>query len=407
MKWMGNGRLPSGTELRNQQRVSYNPAIMRYCIIGPTYPYRGGIAHYTTLLAQHLRNTDEVLLLSFSKQYPAWLFPGKSDRDPSAQPLHTEAEFLLDPLNPFTWQKTLQAIKSWRPDVIIMQWWHPYFTPVWTVLSRAIKRLFGHSQLVIICHNVLPHEQGGRLSRWLLPQAIKLAIGAADQYIVHSQSDGNELQKIVQNANYAVTPLPTFAAIGQTTNVELPVALPEERPLLLFCGFVRPYKGLDILLDALPTVLAKRPVHLLIAGEFWQGGAAHFQKQIDNLSINDAVTILNQYVSDELLGTCLNRANVVVLPYRSATQSAIIQVAFGHQRPVITTNVGGLAEAVSDGKTGLIVPPEDPSELADAILRFFDEELEDKFVENIVRENGRFSWEKLVSHCLMSTITKK
>ncbi|KAA3658321.1 MAG: glycosyltransferase [Chloroflexi bacterium] len=389
---------PSGTPLHIQHTVSYNPAQMRYCLIGPTYPYRGGIAHYTTLLAKHLREANEVLLLSFSKQYPTWLFPGESDRDPSAQPIHTEAEYLLDPLNPLTWRRTLQAIKAWQPNMVIMQWWHPYFAPAWAVLSRAIKRQSEQTQLVFICHNVLPHEQGGQFSQWLLPQTIKLAIGAADRFIVHSESDGKTLQSIMPNVNFSVTPLPTYEAVGQQTNVDIPVELPEERPLLLFCGFVRPYKGLDILIDALPQVLAKRPLYLLVAGEFWQGGETQYQQQIKSLGIEDSVTILNKYIPDELLAALLHRANVVVLPYRSATQSAIIQVAFGHQRPVITTDVGGLAEAVRHGITGLVVPPEDPTALANAILHYFDEGLEGVFVENIGGENGRFSWEKLINN---------
>ena len=398
MKRRENGRFSLITQLRKPHRVSYNLAVMRYCLIGPTYPYRGGIAHYTTLLAKHLQEANDVLLLSFSKQYPTWLFPGESDRDPSAQPLLVPAEYLLDPLNPLTWLRTLQAIKSWQPNIVIMQWWHPYFTPAWAVLSRAIKRQNKQTQLVFICHNVLPHEQGGQISQRLLPKIIRLSIGAADKFIVHSKSDGKALKSIMPNANFAVTPLPTYEAIGQQINVEIPVELPEKRPLLLFCGFVRPYKGLDILIEALPKALAKRTIHLLVAGEFWQGGETQYQQQIKSLGIEDNVTILNKYIPDELLAALLHRANVVVLPYRSATQSAIVQVAFGHQRPIITTDVGGLAEAVQDGVTGLVVSPEHPTALANAILQYFDEELEGVFVENIGGENGRFSWEHLITH---------
>ena len=111
----------------------------RFCLIGPTYPYRGGIAHYTTLLAQHLREEHEVLLLSFSRQYPAWLFPGKSDKDPSERPLQTEAHYDLDPLNPLTWQRTLRQIRNWQPEVVIIPWWHPYFAPVWAALGRGVQ----------------------------------------------------------------------------------------------------------------------------------------------------------------------------------------------------------------------------------------------------------------------------
>ncbi|MCP5098421.1 MAG: glycosyltransferase family 4 protein, partial [Chloroflexi bacterium] len=206
----------------------------------------------TTLLTQHLREQGhEVLLLSFSRQYPSWLFPGKSDKDPSERPLQTEAEYLLDPLNPLSWWRTLRRIQQWQPDAVIMQWWHPYFTPVWSFISRAIKRIKPAPRLVFICHNVLPHETGGRLGQIMQPIALKLALRTADQYIVHSQADGAILADTISNANYCVTPLPTYAALGSSAQADTPIDLPDDRPLLLFCGFVRPYKGLDILIDAL------------------------------------------------------------------------------------------------------------------------------------------------------------
>ncbi len=369
----------------------------RFCLLGPTYPYRGGIAHYTTLLTQHLREEGhEVLLLSFSRQYPGWLFPGKSDKDPSKRPLRTEAEYLLDPINPLTWRRTLKRIKEWQPDMVIVPWWHPYFAPVWSVLSRGIKRLDLTPRLIFICHNVLPHEQG-KFSKIVLPTVIKVTLRKGDSFILHSQADGDILRSLLPQASYVVTPLPTYAALGDvdTTAVELPVMLPEDRPLLLFAGFVRPYKGLDILLDALPLVLAEMPVHLLVAGEFWQGGEAQYRRQIQELGIEEHVTIINEYLPDELLAACIDRADVVVLPYRSATQSAIIQTAFGRNTPVITTDVGGLAEVVEDGRTGLVVPPENSVLLTEAINKYFTNNLKNIFIPKIQQVQRRFDWHSL------------
>lgn len=368
---------------------------MRLCLIGPTYPYRGGIAHYTTLLARHLRAAGhQVLLISFARQYPRWLYAGKSDRDPSLAPLQTEAEYLLDPLNPLSWWRVLRRLQEWPAERVIIPWWVPFWLPAWFVLGRGVKRLQPKPGLTFICHNVLPHEP-----TWLDRPAVRLALAAADGCLVHSQAGAAELSQLLPKMRLAVAPLPTYQELGQGVKPLLPFTLPSDRPVLLFCGLVRPYKGLDILLDALPLVLVHRPVHLLIAGQFWQDEQP-FRQQISRLGLEGAVTIHNGYLPDELLAACVQAAEVLVLPYRSASQSAIVQLAFGHTRPVITTNVGGLAEAVSHEKTGLIVPAGHRPELAAAINRFFDEQLGPIFRANIIAQQDRFSWEQLIQTLL-------
>lgn len=373
---------------------------MRISLIGPTYPYRGGIAHYTTLLAEQLRQdpAHDLLFISFARQYPAWLYKGRSDRDPSQQPIRTNAEYLLSPLNPTSWWRTLRRLREWRPELVVMQWWVPFWAPVWSILGRGIRRLPGQPRLYFICHNVLPHEQGGP-GRRVLPAVTRLALAPADGFLVHSRADGQVLQQLLPDAVYRVTPLPTYEALGQGPADALPFEVPGDRPLLLFAGFVRPYKGLDVLLKALPAVLRARPVHLLVAGEFWED-ADDYRQQIANAGIENAVTIVDAYLPDEVLAACLARADVVVLPYRHATQSAVIQLAFGKGRPVITTDVGGLSEVVEDGRTGLVVPPEDPAALAAAINRFFEEALGPSFQENITEAQGKFAWGNLVETVL-------
>jgi glycosyltransferase involved in cell wall biosynthesis len=366
----------------------------RFVLLGPTYPFRGGIAHYTTLLAQHLREKHDTLLISFLRQYPRWLFPGRSDRDPSHQPLITEAEYLLDPLNPATWRRALRRIGEWQPDGVIMQWWHPFWAPAWSILARGVKRLPGRPRLIVICHNILPHEQG--IARPLLALISRWALSPADAFVVHAAADGAMLAGMLPQARYQVTPHPTYAALGDLSPAELPIPLPADRPLLLFAGFVRPYKGLDILLEAMGLAVTQRPLHLLVAGEFWQG-VATYNEQIERLKLVDAVTIIDTYLPNELLAACLNRADLVVLPYRSATQSGIIQAAFGQNKPVITTSVGGLAEVVTHERTGLVIPPSNPLALAAAIERFFAEDLGPLFAENIAGDNDRFSWRHLAA----------
>lgn len=367
---------------------------MKFCVIGPTYPYRGGIAHYTTLLVQHLREDHEVLFISFKRQYPDWLFPGKSDKDPSKRPLTAEAEYLLDPINPLTWRHTLKRINAWQPEVVVMPWWHPFWAPAWMWVGRGVKRAPNSPKLLFICHNVLPHEMNP-LSQIILPKLTQMVLAPGDKILVHAQSDAVILTRLLPKANYAITPHPTYAALGETETAVLPVVVPDDRPLLLFAGFVRPYKGLDILLAALALVLAKRPLHLLVAGEFWQGTDA-YEAQIKQLGIAEAVTLIDDYLPNETLAACLQAASVVVLPYRSATQSGIIQMAFGQEIPVITTDVGGLPDVVGHERTGLIVPAEDVVALASAIDHFFANDLGPQMQRNIMTENGRFSWELLI-----------
>lgn len=379
----------------------------RFCILGPTYPYRGGIAHYTTLLARHLRAEvdNEVLLLSFSRQYPSWLFPGKSDKDPSKRPLKSEAEYVLDPINPLTWRRTLKRVSQFQPDVVIIPWWHPYFAPVWGVLSRSIKRLEYHPKLIFICHNVLPHEQS-KLSQRILPFIIKWTLQKGDKFIVHATSDKEILETILPDKEICVTPHPTYEELGSTEDVELPVILPEDRPILLFCGLIRPYKGLDVLLDAFALALQERPLHLVVAGEFWKGSRPQYEAQIEKLGISEDVTIIDDYLPDELFTAFIDRADVVVLPYKSATQSGVIQAAFGRNTPVITTNVGGLAEVVADGITGFVVPANSANDLAVTINAYFegDNNLAQDMGNAIARENGRFSWDLLIQNQTEGTI---
>lgn len=331
------------------------------------------------------------MLISFSRQYPRWLFPGKDDKDPSRFPLKIDAEFLLDPLSPLSWHRTIKRIGQWGPEVVVIPWWVPFWAPAWSVLGRRVKKLSNEPKLIFICHNVLPHERSV-LDRY----ALRMSLSPADGCIVHAQTDADKLQREFPEKKIRVAALPTFAGLGGDFLQPL-AGLPKDIPLLLFFGFVRPYKGLDVLIDALALVLQELEVHLIVAGEFWDD-ESNYISQIKYLGLESYVSIVNRYLPNEELAAYVDSADVVVLPYRSATQSAIVQVAFGRGKPVITTNVGGLAEVVEDGRSGFVVPPEDPEALAKAIQRFFVEDLKGSFQKNIAEGRDRFSWDRLISN---------
>lgn len=372
---------------------------MKICIVGPTYPYRGGIAHYTTLLVRHLADAGHwTRLYSFTRQYPKWLFPGKTDRDPSQVTLKVDCEYLLDPINPLTWWRLYRRVRADRPDLLILQWWVPYWTPCLTMIARWIK----HSTdipIVFVVHNVLPHDGGGFLDRRLTMTVLRLG----DAFIVHSEQDRHRLQAMLPGATIVRTQLPTYVELTTTSegvpqqDLRAKLGLPTDCPILLFFGLVRPYKGLEYLIQALPLVLKQRKVHLLVAGEFWSS-PDFYQRYAREFGVGDAVTFVNRYIPNEELSAYFGLADVVVLPFISATQSGSVQLAFGFDKPVITTRVGGLQEVVKDGVNGLLVPPQDEAALADAILRFFDKELAEPMRTAIAaeRNDGEYSWSVLV-----------
>ncbi len=371
---------------------------MRICVVGPTYPFRGGIAHYTTLLVRYLREAGHTApLFSFTRQYPRWLFPGKSDRDPSATPLRVDCEYILDPSNPLTWWQLYRRVRAEHPDVLLLQWWVPYWTPCLTTIAYLIKRNTP-IKLVFICHNVVPHEGGGVLDRRFALTVLR----HGDALIVHSEQDRYRLLALLPQAHVVKAHHPTYADLADQSStspahVRRDLGLAAETPLLLFFGFVRPYKGLEYLIQALRLIREQMDVHLLVVGEFWTA-PEFYEHYATEFGVSDVMTIINRYVPNEELRPYFDAADVVVLPYVSATQSGVAQLAFGFGKPVITTRVGGLYEIVEDGVNGLIVPPQDEQALAAAVVRYFAEGLAGPMTANVRRAGATqaFSWHQMV-----------
>jgi glycosyltransferase involved in cell wall biosynthesis len=364
---------------------------MKYVLIGPTYPYRGGIAHYTTLLYQHLSAVHDTQLYSFKRQYPAFLFPGKTDKDPSASPLQVPCEYLLDPLNPFTWVGTFRRIQRERPDAVILQWWVPYWAPALGSVAFLLRR-FTPAKVLFICHNVLPHE-GSIVDRFLT----RLALAQGQYFIVQSQKDLDNLKALVPHAQTVRTVLPLYDGEQweATDQAAAKNALGLAGPVVLFFGFVRKYKGLEYLIQAMPAVLRCIPAQLLIVGEFWKDRDAYLQ-MMQELGLQQQVTVVDRYVANEEIGLYFSAADVVVLPYVDATQSAVISLAYAFDKPVITTDVGGLPEVVKDGETGFVVPSRDAAALAAAMVKYFQEDCAPRFTANIRAQRDTLSWAGLV-----------
>lgn len=347
---------------------------MRCVLIGPVYPYRGGIAHYTTMLCQALRERGhEVLMISFKRQYPQWLFPGRSDKDPSKRPLKVEdARYWIDSLNPITWLATFQRMRRYRPDVVILQWWTTFWAPVWFVLGM-LHRLFLRGPLVYICHNVLPHEV-----RWWDPWLARWVLRWGTWFVVQSEEEERRLLSLLPGVKTAVIPMPVFNMLASERvskkEARRRLGLPLDVPVLLFFGIVREYKGLKDLLMALPEIRARLgKVMLVVAGEFWEDKRSYLE-MIQRLGIGDSVIVEDCYIPNEEVPLYFSAADALVAPYRRVTGSAVLQLARGFGLPVIMTT-GGIASTITiaDEKVENTVLLANSRALVTEVVRFFAE----------------------------------
>ena len=333
-----------------------------WCIVGPTHPFRGGIPRHTTLFADAAAGSDlDVDLVTYTRQYPEWLYKGESSRDPQQiTPAAVTPEYRLDGIGPHTWWRTGRTIAARRPDVLIVIWWHPWFAPMVGTVLRQVRRRSPATLRIALCHNVFPHE-GSRLDRRL----VRYALTPLDGLVVHAASERDLANRLLADPPVLVTPHPTYTVDSARRQPTVP---DERQPLtLLAFGIVRRYKGIDVLLRALPDVLRERSVRLIVAGEFWDP-VAPYQDLIRDLGLEEHVELRASYVPEDELAELLGSADLMVAPYRSATQSGAVEMAFGAGLPVVGTSVGGLADQIDDTVNGLLVPPDDPGALSRALV---------------------------------------
>ncbi len=364
-------------------------------LIGPVYPYKGGISHYTGMLCRALRKKYEAEMISYSLQYPKFLFK-KEQKNYEDDFLQIEGtKYLINTANPLNWPSVVSFIRKEKPDLMIMQWWHPYFAPCYRALTAHLHR---HVRILYVCHNVFPHE------RFPMDRKLtRMAMRHVDYFTVQSGTDEADLLEIRSDAAYRRTVLPTFDLFQRSDLMRRDargrLGISSEQKVLLFFGFVREYKGLKHLLNALPDIGkrlgGKDNVKLLVVGDFGSGKQEYLDL-IKSLDIHDFVNIYDGYVPDRDVEVFFKAADLSVLPYESATQSGIVQVSYGFSLPVVATNVGGLPDVVTDGVTGYVVEPKRPDLIADAVCKYFEENRYEEFKKNIEAESYRYSWERLV-----------
>ena len=366
--------------------------MMKIILIGPVYPYKGGIAHYTSLLCKALRKKHDVVMISYKMQYPKFLFK-KEQRDYNNRSFEVEGtKYWINTANPVNILMTAHKIKKEKPDAVILQWWHPYFAPCYYLLSLCLKKI----PLIFTCHNVFPHERFP-LDRFLT----KLVLKKGNGFIVQSHLDEADLLTINPDANYVVTPHPTYNAFkmqGMSKSAAREMLQNDSAaPVLLFFGFVREYKGLNYLLDALPIIREQIPdISLWIVGDFDNQKERYFNIIAQN-NLQHNIRLVEGYVPDCEVEKYFAASDLVVLPYISATQSGIVQIAYGFEKPVVVTNVGGLPDVVENGKTGYVVPSHNPDAIAEAVIHFFRDDAHIDWETNIKSKAQQFSWETMVS----------
>ena len=364
---------------------------MRIAFVSAATPYRGGIAQFSDALAAELDSRGHSLrMFTFSRQYPSFLFPGKTQLKQGAVEVPAKTALTIDTINPLSWFSTARQIGSFAPDLVIINFWMPFMGPAFGTIARSVKKKT-QAHVVFICHNIVPHESrpGDRI-------LTRYAIRYADSTIVLSSTVEKDLVDVWPDAKPVVAHHPVYDVYGppiprEEAQVRLGV---NDGPVILFFGIVRKYKGLDTLLQALPAIIQQTGAHLFVVGEFYDK-VQPYLNTMRVLGLEQHVTIVDRFVADEEVGQYFCAADVVVLPYRSATQSGVVQIASHFDRACIVTDTGGLPEMVRHETTGFVVPVDDVAALAESVVRFFVDRRQREFEDAVRTEKGSASWSGL------------
>lgn len=363
---------------------------MKIIILGTAYPYRGGLAAFNERLAgEFQKQGHEVETYTFTLQYPNFLFPGKTQYSPDPAPENLTIYRRVNSCNPFNWLKVGKELAKKNADVVVFAYWMSFMAPCMGTIARRIKKN-GHTKVIALVHNMIPHEPNV-LDKFLPPYFVK----SMDGFMALSESVVKDIEKFdKRNCPKRFSPHPIYDHYGEQLSREEALQLlnldPQNRYALFF-GFIRAYKGLDLLLEAFADeCLRQQNVKLIVAGEFY-GDPEPYLKKIKELQIEDRVVLCTDFIPDSEVNRYFSAADIIAQPYKTATQSGVTQIAFHFEKPMLVTNVGGLPEIVPDGKIGYVVEP-DRKAIADALCRFFSENKQEEFAQNVIEEKKKYAW---------------
>lgn len=368
---------------------------MKVIILGTAWPYRGGLSAFNERLAQQYQAEDhEVEIVTFTLQYPSFLFPGKTQYSEEPAPEGLKITRKLNSINPFSWLSTGRYIKKQKPDMVITKFWLPFMAPALGTVNRLCKRK--GTKRISILDNLIPHEK-----RFGDKKFARYFVKSIDGMVAMSKSvladvdifDPQHLKPRV------FCPHPLYDHYGETLTrkeaLDL-IGLRENQRYVLFFGFIRDYKGLDLLFDAMADErMTQLGVKLIVAGEFY-GDSKPYMEQIKRLDISDRVVMHTDFIPDHEVNRYFCAADLVAQPYKSATQSGVTQIAFHFEKPMLVTDVGGLPEIVPDSKVGFVVKA-DAQQIADAIVRYFSENWQERLTEGVREEKKKYAWENMTN----------
>lgn len=361
---------------------------MKIALLTPFYPYRGGIAQFSGRFYQEIADNADVKVFSFSRLYPDFLFPGKTQYvEEEDKILEYPSERILDSINPFSYQKTVNEINRFAPDVLIMAYWMSFFAPAYGHIAHRLKK---KTKVIALVHNAIPHEPN-----FFDRPLTKLFFKQVDTFVALSENVKDDILSLLPDADadkIIVTPHPLYdhyAPKIDRRDALARLSLSPDKKTILFFGLIRDYKGLDLLIEAMGK--ADDSVQLVIAGECY-GSFDKYANQIKASPARDRIKIMARYIAESEVPILFSAADLLALPYKSATQSGVIPLAYHYEVPIVATDVGGLKDSIRIPQTGLIATA-DPDSIAHSIIEFFASDKQ-FFIDNIRREKQHLSWDK-------------
>ena len=363
--------------------------MQKIVIIGPAHPLRGGLASFNERLALAFQQQgDDVTIYTFSLQYPGFLFPGTTQYSSLPAPEELKIHVSVNSINPFNWIKIGWKLRKQQPDILVVKFWLPFMAPCLGTICRIAKSN-KHTKIISILDNIIPHEK--RIGDTLFT---KYFVNSVDGFIAMSDSVYNDLSVFNTTKPRLLNPHPLFDNYGESVSKQEAIQqlqLDINKKYILFFGLIRDYKGLDILLKAMATEnLRHSDIQLIVAGEYYSN-KDEYEKLIQELQLQNKIHLHTRFIPDDEVYKFFCAADVVVQPYKHATQSGVTQICYHFNKPMIVTNVGGLPEIVPNNKVGLVVEPNEQA-VSDAILHFYNENKETEFVQNILEEKKKYSW---------------